>query len=163
MRACFNRAGCSMDKADCPWDIIERLESAAGVEASFPARWTAFVRSCGRLIDLRHLPEAAAWLKAADDFDNGLRSAEELTALFKDAWPFARKVRDSLSAADYGALLIAMTSLGNRIAPFEASRWYERAWHFLNGCEAAGISDERLARLLSEHFGAILPGGPSAA
>jgi hypothetical protein len=39
---------------------------------------------------------------------------------------------------------------------FEADRWHERAWHFLNSCEAAGVPDEVLTRLLRRHFGPLL-------
>jgi hypothetical protein len=141
-----------MDSGFSPWDALDELNTRAGTDASFPRRWRAFVRSCGELVKGAATPEALCWLKVADDFDCGLRSAAELDAAFKEAWAFFLSVQDSLPWPTQNALLIVMTSLGTG---FDADRWYERAWHFFHSCETAGATEEQLAHLLSEHFGPL--------
>ncbi len=142
-----------MAEALCPWDAVEALEARCG-DPSFPARWRAFVLSCGEAV-LPGLPaEARAWAEAAAGFDRGERSANELAALSTAAWAFHRGRADSDPWPVQCGLLVVMTGLG---VGFEADRWYEGAWHFLNCCEAAGVPDGVLAGLLRQHFGPLLP------
>jgi hypothetical protein len=138
-----------MVEALCPWAVIEVLEARCG-DPTFPARWRDFVLACGEAV-LPSLPvEAREWANAAAGFDGGKRTAAELAALGSAAWAFHRSRAESDPWPVQCGLLVVMTGLA---VGFEADRWHERAWHFLNSCEAAGVPEEVLTRLLRRHFG----------
>lgn len=142
-----------MAEALCPWDVIEALEAHCD-DPMFPARWRAFVLACGETV-LPSLPaESHNWAEAAAGFDCGERSAAELAALSSAAWAFHRGRVDSDPWPVQCGLLVVMTGLG---VGFDAGRWGEEAWHFLNCCESAGVPDDALADLLHRHFGPLLP------
>jgi hypothetical protein len=142
-----------MAEALCPWDAIETLEVHCG-DRTFPARWRAFVLACGEAV-LTGLPaEAREWAEAAAGFDRGERSAAELAALSSAAWAFHRGRAESDPWPVQSGLLVVMTGLG---VGFDAHRWHEGAWHFLNACETAGVPDDVLTGLLRRHFGPLLP------
>jgi hypothetical protein len=137
----------------CPWDTIEVLEARAG-DPRFPACWRSFVLACGEFV-LPDLPaEAREWAECATGFDRGERTADDLSTLSSTAWTFYRNRIDSDPVPVQSGLLIIMTGLG---IGFDAGRWCEGAWHFLNCCEEAGLSHEVLAGLLQFHFGSLLP------
>ena len=147
-----------MAEALCPWNAIEALEARC-CDPTFPVCWRAFVLACGEVV-LPGLPaEAHGWVDAAAAFDRGERSAAELAALSSAAWSFHRGRAESDPWPVQCGLLVVMTGLG---VGFDACRWHEGAWHFLNCCGAAGVSDEALAGLLRQHFGPLLPGSPDA-
>jgi hypothetical protein len=98
--------------------------------------------------------EARNWAEAAAGFERGERTIAEMAALSSAAWAFYRGRVDSDSWAIQCGLLVVMTSLG---VGFDVNRWGEGAWHFLNCCEAAGVSDTTLSEMLVRHFGPLLP------
>lgn len=135
-----------------PWDALDRLEAKCS-DPTFPGRWSNFVLACAESI-LPGLPaETRDWVEAAAQFDRGERLATELKELYETAEVLDRS-RDNSDPwpIRYGQI-VALTALGVRFAGFDTSRWHEGAWHFLNCCEAAGLSHSLLFALLQRHFG----------
>jgi hypothetical protein len=121
-------------------------------DPDFQLAWREFARACNHLlVDPPH--EAKAWIAAADEYDAGRLSVDELTVV--------REQMSNTFAALFDAATIeeraALSAAGHRLWPrLDADGWHETAWYFLNWCATAGIEEIVLVELLRQSFGAFL-------
>ncbi len=121
-------------------------------EPDFQLAWRQFARACNHLLpDPPH--EARAWIAAADEFDAGRLSVEELTAV-------REQMSDTFAALFQAATIegrAALSAAGHRLWPrLDPGGWHETAWYFLNWCATAGIEEAALVELLRQSFGPFL-------
>lgn len=147
----------AIDSVLDPWDALEILERHAH-QPGFAVRWRAFLRACSVLL-LPDLPaEASEWVAAADEFDQGRLTPDQLTEARVRAWQVYDAQRDSSPAS----VLSGLRAVMHRLWPeLDAKQWYEAARHFLDSCDAAGLEVEEWWPLLREQFADILEGRPT--
>ncbi len=140
-----------MDVLIDPWDVIEVLENHVH-DPGFSEKWRAFVRACS--LAMPALPgKARGWIAAADKYEQGRVTADELTAVRVRAWKYrdARKV--TASKGEMSRLRMAM----HRLWPgHDADHWADFAWLFLQDCETAGVPESNWWPLLRSSFPDIL-------
>jgi hypothetical protein len=99
--------------------------------------------------------EALDWIAAADGFEAGQLTADQLMAVREAAWKFHDDQRGTVSQAALSGLGVAMQRLWPEHDP---ERWHESAWFFLRGCEEAGVSEGQWWLLLQGAFPDVLDG-----
>jgi len=135
-----------------PWDALDVLEGHAS-EPGFFDCWRAFLRACSALLLPNLPPVAQEWATAADTFDRGRLSVEDLTEVRVQAWHFHDAREDSSPLAELSGLRAVMW----RLWPAEtADCWHESASYYLDFCQEAGLREEQWWPLLREQFPTIL-------
>lgn len=131
-------------------DDVAELETLVEDPLFFPS-WRSFLAEVARLL-LPHLPpEATAWSRAADRFDEGTASLNELSEARTQAHQFINHAQ--ASAAEVSGI----NAIVWRLSPREDPRhWYESASYLLDFAAQGGVSDDTLAALLRKHF-AVVP------
>ena len=130
------------------WAALDRLERASSLPG-FGRCWRAFMRDCAEPL-LSMLPtEATSWFVAADEYEQGRMSAQELTAVRVQAWQFHDAHRDGRDRVESVGLRIVMYRLW---AESDVEAWRESAWHFVRFCREAGMDAGRLLALLRARF-----------
>ena len=120
-------------------------------DPDFQKSWRSFARACSqRLTGLP--PEAQAWIAAADDYDDGRITADQLTAV-READRFFDERFEQATVEEQGALSAAKHRLWTELDP---DGWHSSAWYFLHWCASAGVEEPTLVKLLRQNFGPFL-------
>lgn len=129
--------------------VLERYAADPDLQKA----WRYFARACShRLTGLP--PEAQAWIAAADEYDDGRITADQMHAI-READRFFSERFEQATVEERGALSAAMHRLWAELDT-DPEGWHYTAWHFLHWCAGAGVEEPMLVELLREHFGPFL-------
>ncbi len=138
----------SIDPTSIDWEDFAQVENHWDHRCQ--KNWRKFLRACAvELLD-RLPPEAVEWMAQADRCEASERYAGELVYLRERAWEFYRAQQPAANEAQLCALYVAMY----RLLPLKED-WLQdddQTCNFVECCLVAGMRNERLNRLLREHF-----------